>query len=170
MSQAWEEVAHIFSKNDGSLPEIEFEVHNPNALKGIYAFIQQHSRVIETTAGAYYWSKAKGAEVPIALGDDPVTPLLADEAEPFHLVFGDIVSPSGRPVPPLGLFVFADGVTLDYRMGPDWNSDSVTGFFEILEKVAQLADAHKFDHKENLNDGGDELLTIWLRWRRSRNA
>ena len=65
--------------------------------------------------------------------ENPALKLIEGEAEPFHVVFGGIKSSSGKVVPDLGVFVMAsDYISLDYKMGKQWNTEAVIGLFEIM--------------------------------------
>ena len=162
------EALPIFSRDDGSLPEVEFDVSNAQDIRAAYLFLQSCACRIESRKkAACYWSKSKGVLVPIGLGDDPVPALMSGDTDPLHIVFGGIRSPSGQAVPALGIFVFCDALAIDYRMGSDWDSSAILGLFEILDRIAEITGASKFAHRDNdnENDEGDRLLRLWTRWR-----
>lgn len=112
-------VSEILSKNDGSLPSIEFDFGEEEHSSAAYALIQNQASCL-TSQGAYYWSKSKEIEVPIEFGENPADLVLTGEAEPFHVVFGGMRSSSGASSPGLGLFILGSTqISLDYRMGMD---------------------------------------------------
>jgi hypothetical protein len=114
-------VLQILSKNDGSLPDIEFDFGLEKCVATAYQVIQNHSSYINSLK-PYYWSRLNEVEVPIIFGQNPAEILLTGDAEPFHLVFGGIISPSGENIPDLGVFVLGETViSLDYKMGEYWN-------------------------------------------------
>ena len=159
----------LFSADDGTLPEVEFQEVPGTAVRESYLFIQSCASRIESVR-ATFWSKLQQAEIPIEFGTDPVQKLLDGEAEPFHLVFGGVESPSGKTVPALGVFVFETTIAIDYRMGVSWNLKAVEGFFEILDRIANIIKVNDFLHKENINDHGEDLLQIWQAWRKRHAA
>lgn len=169
MAEQLSDAVSLFDSDDGSLPEVQFDVPNPDSVRDSYLFVQACASRIESRR-ACYWSRSQNIEVPITIGDDPVAELIAGNAESFHVVFGGVVSPSGYRVPPLGVFVFLNELAIDYRMGKDWDIDSIGGFFEILDRVAVITGVCRFDHKENDNDADNRLLEIWTQWRASHAA
>jgi hypothetical protein len=151
-------VLRILSENDGSLPDIEFDFGLEKCVAAAYQVIQYHSSHIDSLK-PYYWSRSREIEVPIIFGQNPAEILLIGEAEPFHLVFGGIISPSGKNVPDLGVFVLSEAViSLDYRMGEYWNEESVEGLFEIMSILKKLSFNTKIKHLGNYFDYEETIL------------
>ena len=118
----------------------------------------QASAAMFASSDARYWSKVLGAEVPIEYGENPVLALLSGEAEPFHVVFGGLTSPSGAPIPDLGLFILGvDFVALDYRMATEWDSAAVEGLFSLMRELSNLA-VCRISHTGNIFDPTGEIL------------
>lgn len=151
-------VVQILSENDGSLPDIEFDFGLEKCVATAYQIIQNQSSYIDSLK-PYYWSRLREIEVPIIFGQNPAKFLLTGDAEPFHLVFRGIISPSGKSVPDLGLFVLAETViSLDYRMGEYWNEKSVEGLFEIMSILKSLSCNTKINHLGNFFDHEETIL------------
>lgn len=162
-------ISHLFLHDDGTLPELEFSVETPQAVEQIYAFLQSLASRLESE-NPCYWSDAREIEVPISFDENPTTSLISGDASSMHVLFGGINSPSGRAVPALGVFLASDCVIIDYRMGPEWSESAVVGFFEIIDKVAQLAGTSTFEHRQNLRDTGGQLLEAWRVWQEKESG
>jgi hypothetical protein len=94
------------------------------------------------------WGKAETNVIETQAGKAEI--LLTGDAEPFHLVFGGIISPSGKSVPDLGVFVLGETViSLDYRMSEYWNKESVEGLVEIMMSMKSLSCNTKIKHVGN---------------------
>jgi hypothetical protein len=151
-------VLQILSKNDGSLPDIEFDFGLEKCVATAYQVIQNHSSYINSLK-PYYWSRLHEVEIPIIFGQNPAKILLTGDAEPFHLVFGGITSPSGKNVPDLGVFVLDETViSLDYRMGEYWNEESIEGLFELMMSMKSLSYNTKIKHIGNFFDYEETIL------------
>jgi len=55
-------------------------------------------------------------------------------AEPFHVLAPGLQF-AGVVIPDLGVFVWPDEVTLDYRMGPEWGRRQLLALFELLRQL-----------------------------------
>jgi hypothetical protein len=151
-------VVEIMCKNDGSLPDIEFDFGLEKCVDVAYRIIQQHSTHI-VTVDPYYWSNSRDVDIPIIFGQNPAEIFLAGEAQSFHLVFGGIKSPSGKSIPDLGVFVLMETmVSLDYRMGEDWNAEAVEGLFEIMLLLKSISSTTIIKHLGNYFDYEETIL------------
>lgn len=163
-------VKKILSENDGSLPDIEIDFGENHVVADAYALIQTKTSKL-VSSGAYYWSKSRNEEYPIRFGDNPAVLYLKGEAEPFHVVFGGIRSSSGFLVPDLGVFVLGPGlISLDYRMGSEWNDAAILGLFELLNELSSLASEVMISHLTNINDPDGTVLSGALNNWRAANA
>ncbi|WP_444946300.1 hypothetical protein ACJJIP_04640 [Microbulbifer sp. VTAC004] len=167
MIEDWSELIEIFGENDGSLPDIE--IANLTAEEVIlgYEILRNHAGCI-SSENTYYWSVSKQCEVPISLEDNPSELVVSSEAEPFHLCFGNVKSPSGKELPELGLFVFSNSLALDYRMGPEWNQDAIEGLFELISAITKKSQNFEIEHKTNINDHDGSIFKS--HWAAYQNA
>ncbi|HEU4653185.1 MAG TPA: hypothetical protein VFS47_04325 [Steroidobacteraceae bacterium] len=156
----------VLSHNDGSLPDINFDFGGVRVVADAYAVIQRRANVL-TSVGSYYWSKSEEKECPISFGENPAELVLSGEAEPFHVVFGGLVSPSGNRIPDLGFFVLGeDFVALDYRMGPEWTVPAIEGLLALMDELASLALNTVVTHESNIFDpDGKILIQAFEEWR-----
>jgi hypothetical protein len=151
-------VVEIMYKNDGSLPDIEFDFGLEKCVDTAYWIIQQHSTHI-VSVDPYYWSNSRNVDIPIIFGQNPAEIFLSGEAQSFHLVFGGIKSSSGKNIPDLGVFVLMENmVSLDYRMGEDWNTEAVEGLFEIMLLLKLISSKTIIKHLGNYFDREETIL------------
>jgi hypothetical protein len=145
-------------KNDGSLPDIEFDFGLEKCVDTAYQIIQQHSTRIDTV-NPYYWSNSRDVAIPIVFSQNPAEIFLSGDAQSFHLVFGGISSPSGKCIPDLGVFVLTETIiSLDYRMGEDWNTEAVKGLFEIMLLLKSISSTTTIKHIGNYFDYEEIIL------------
>jgi len=161
-----EAVVKVLEKNDGSLPDINFDFNDEKPIPRAYQYIQNISSEL-ISKGAFYWSKTKQTEIPIKFGENPAIKLIEGEAEPFHVVFGGIKSSSGKSVPDLGVFVLSSNyISLDYRMGAYWNTEAVIGLFEIMLVLESLSKSTIISHQGNIFEQEKELVTAYINWKK----
>ncbi len=167
-------VVEIMCENDGSLPDIEFDFGLEKCVDTAYQIVQQHSTHI-VTVNPYYWSNSRDIDIPIIFGQNPAKILLSGDAQPFHLVFGGIRSPSGNSIPDLGVFVLMESVlSLDYRMGKYWNTEAVEGLFEIMSLLKSISSGTIIKHVGNYFDYEEKILMFafdnWLMERQTESG
>ncbi len=163
----WDELLSVFGTNDGSLPDIELNnLSGEEVIRG-YAFVRDHSGCISST-GHYYWSIANQCEVPFSYEDNPAEYVVSGKAESFHVCFDGVKSPSGKRVPELGLFVFADSLSFDYRMGAGWNEEALQGLFEMILCLSEGSERMEVLHKTNIFDEDGAIFESY--WNAVRNA
>ncbi|MFD2178572.1 hypothetical protein [Veronia pacifica] len=161
MIDNWDSLLEIFGTDDGSLPDIELGHLSADEVIRGYEFIRNHAARISSKEPSY-WSTSKDCDVPFGFEDNPAIQVISGEAESFHLCFDGLNSPSGKHIPELGLFVFTDCLSLDYRMGPQWNKEAVQGLFELISCMSKDYEDMKIAHKTNINDDdGSIFKTHW---------
>ena len=150
----------IFQEDDGSLPDIELDNLSGDEVILGYEIIRNSSTHI-SSKDSTYWSIVKEKDIPILFTDNPATKVISDDAEPFHLCFGGIKSPTGKTIPDLGLFVFQNSLALDYKMGEDWNKDAIDGLFELLISLDNKFTNMKLSSVNNIFDEDEVFLNTW---------
>jgi hypothetical protein len=60
------------------------------------------------------------------------------------------ISINGIAIPDLGLFVWTDELTLDYRMGKEWSGSVLCAFFELLYELTAIEPNLKLDLGDNV--------------------
>ena len=157
MIECWDNLLEVFGTDDGSLPDIELDhLSDDEVIRG-YEFIRNHAARISSKQPSY-WSKSKDCDIPFGFEDNPAIKVVSGEAESFHLRFDGFKSPSGKQIPELGLFVFIDCLSFDYRMGPQWNKESLQGLFELISCMSKDYENVKITHKTNINDDDGSIF------------
>ncbi|BFM05008.1 hypothetical protein [Halioxenophilus aromaticivorans] len=161
MIEDWSELLSIFTENDVSLPDIELlHLSGREAIAGYERFGNFAGYI--SSEIPYYWPVTNQCEVSILFTDNPSVQFVAGEAEPFHLCFGGIKSLTGKKLPELGafvfVFVFADSLVIDYRMGPEWTQAALEGLFEILLAITAKFQNYPIEHKINIKDNDGSIF------------
>ena len=159
------EVRNILKENDGSLPDVEFDFGTAPIAVTAYALVQNRATAAESSFG-HYWSKSRSIDCPIVFGENPALAFVDGDAEPFHVCFGGIKSSAGSAIPPLGFYVLDRGaVSLDIRMGPEWNSEAIAGLFELMRDLCGLSSPVSISHQGNEYDpDGETFLGAFQSW------
>jgi hypothetical protein len=167
MIENWDSLLELFGTDDGSLPDIELnKLLGDEVVRG-YEFVRKHSGRISSKEPSY-WSTSKDCDVLFTYEDNPAKLVVSGEAESFHLCFDEIISPAGKRIPELGLFVFADSLSFDYRMGPQWEIEAIQGLFEFISSMSKNFKSMEISHKTNINDDDGTILQSY--WEAYKNA
>ena len=123
-----------FETDDGSLPEIEFEFESPEKI--VQAFERFFCLgAVDATAngGCKLWNIRENKEIPFS-GPQASRLLQGGEIEPFHIVLSGI-SLGGTSIPELGVELYPAGMTIDYRMGPEWGEAQIRAIAILLRDL-----------------------------------
>lgn len=129
-------LSRYFETDDGSLPEIEVAYSESSQVSAAFNHFFACGARNVTRGGGSLWIRASQSERPFA-GPDDATLVTTGAADPFHLVLGS-VNGAATPIPDLGVFVFTDNLTLDYRMGPSWGAREIQSFLLLLQQLQAL--------------------------------
>jgi hypothetical protein len=129
----WSELRDHFEIDDGSLPEIRVDYADPEAMIRGYATLREQARNVHGHLS--FWSISDEEARPLDSVPNAATLVVSGEAEPFHVLLVG-VQPRGITLPDLGVFVDADRLTLDYRMGDEWGPAEVESLFALLSSLA----------------------------------
>ena len=129
MNDAWSIAYDNFDTDDGSLPGILFSNLRPRSVQFIHDYFRINGTV-ETENPTIYIEKL-AADVPLEDIADPAQVVIDGGSHSFHCCFKGVTN-AAQEFPTLGLFIFADSVEIDYRMGPAWNRDNVNALFSFL--------------------------------------
>ena len=157
-------VVEILAENDGSLPDIDFYFIDEGKVAQAYALIQARATHL-VSKDACYWSTSRQMDLPVVMGQNLAEMVVMGESPGSHIVYGGLTSNSGAPIPDLGVGVY-DGtrISLDYRMGSDWNEAAIEGLFEIMSEWKNLSVNVLITHSANLFDFDDILITEFNLW------
>ena len=136
MNPGWQISKANFTKDDGSLPGVEFRDLTSDSVRRIvsYFFTEGTIDSPETTVH----DLIAGKDVLISAVSDPTGMVFSGAASHFHCCFSGL-SWNKLSLPVLGLFVFSDSLEIDYRMGGDWIPEKVDAFFGLLSHLISLA-------------------------------
>jgi hypothetical protein len=80
---------------------------------------------------------------------DAARRVVSESAESFHFLLQS-VQRGGAVIPDLGVFVSADLVILDYRMGGSWGSPQLAALFDLLHELQRLAPEAKIKLEDHI--------------------
>jgi hypothetical protein len=129
-------LTNYFDTDDGSLPEIDVTYAEPSLVPLAFRHLYARGARNVTRGGGLIWISETHTEKSFA-GPDDASLVASGVAAPFHVVLADIVG-LGCPIPPLGVFVLADRITLDYRMGSEWAPAQIKSLLNLLRELQGL--------------------------------
>ncbi|USH05323.1 hypothetical protein K6Q96_19125 [Grimontia kaedaensis] len=160
MIEHLKEVQEILKENDGSLPDIEINEIKGEEVVRAYEIVRDASENL-TSEECYYWSLRHNKDINIKYGDNPASLVISEEAEPFHVCFDGTVSPTGKKIPVLGVFVFHESFNIDIRMGPEWTLEAIEGLFELIKKITKNCSNYELKHSGNIFDEDGIFERVW---------
>ncbi|MEZ6235551.1 MAG: hypothetical protein R3B68_15300 [Phycisphaerales bacterium] len=83
--------------------------------------------------------------------------------EEIHFVF--TVEFGGVSMPPLGLWVFEDGIGLNIRMGPEWTQRCAIAYLELLRSIWNRVPSPRLEFLEFNNESG--FRSLWAEFLKS---
>lgn len=125
-----------FSKNDGSLPEVEIAFRDPALIPKAFAFLFARGGVVASEGEPTLWRRDTEKDVAFT-GPECADLVIGETADPFHELLGGI-SVEGTRIPDLGVFVHQGGLILDYRMGPEWGFDQISALMTLLNHFRHM--------------------------------
>jgi hypothetical protein len=132
---AWDRLHWLFDTDDGALYDIRLAGLDEAGVAAAFEFIRASAAVIPD---ALFWNTALAREEQVAVCPDAARLVACGLAEPFHLLAPGLEF-AKAVIPDLGVFVWADEVTLDYRMGPEWDRPQLLALFELLRQLRAAA-------------------------------
>ena len=134
--ELWNAIRGCFETDDGSLPSIEINGLSASDVALVYKNLRERSRLWDKDA--VFWDVERECQAPVDSVENAAVLVAQGRAESFHICLADLMVNSVA-LPDIGVFVFSDGIELDYRMGPDWTRARVLAFFELLCQLVNLA-------------------------------
>ena len=119
--------------SDGSLPEISISFKDSESLKGAINYLVVNSQL---DSEATIWDK--DSEQDIAL-ETLSKPNLADKLTDGH----HILLHNFHEMPSLGLGIFSNSISIDFRVGSEWSVKAVLNLVELLDLFKSRFKAYK---------------------------
>ncbi len=132
---AWERLRWLFDTDDGGLYDIRLAELDEPGVAAAFEFIRARSAV---SPDALFWHTGLERDQRVADYPDAARLVARGVAEPFHVLAPGLEF-AGAVIPDLGVFVWPDEVTLDYRMGPEWGPPQLVALFELLRQLVAVA-------------------------------
>ena len=117
------------------LPGVLLRATRVHVLRQSVEFIRSRAAV---TPDARFWHTQLERDERVADHPDAARLVVRGVAEPFHVLASGLVF-AGVVLPDLGVFVWTDEVTLDYRMGPEWGRSQLLALLELLRQLVAAA-------------------------------
>ena len=154
---AWDQLRKLFDTDDGGLYDIRLAGLGEASLVVAFDFIRSRASVM---ADALFWHT--GLQKDQRVADYPDAPRLVAQgtAEPFHVLASGLEF-CGAVLPDLGVFVWPDELTLDYRMGPEWDRPQLIALFELLRQLVAVAGGHVGLGRHTLPRVDAEFVGAW---------
>lgn len=130
------ELLPYFATNDGSLPELEVTFDDPAASARAFHELFQLRATDVTRGGGKVWILDGEYERSFE-GPTDADLVVIGKVQPFHVVL-DGIQVGAVPLPELGVFFDISGLTIDYRMGPEWSELHIAEFTRLLRKFKDL--------------------------------
>ncbi len=132
---AWDRLCWLFDTDDGGLYDIRLSGLDEPGLVKAFEFIRSRATI---TPNALFWHTGLQQDQRVAEYPDAARLVAQGVAEPLHVLASGIEF-TGVALPALGVYLWPDEVTLDYRMGPEWARPQLCALFELLRQLATVA-------------------------------
>ena len=131
----WQELHYLFDTDDGSLPEIWIMNLSKDGVVAVFSYLQNASNRI--TSSASFWSIEDQQDKPVNSVPNAADCVIQGRAEAFHCLLEGLAY-NGVVIPDIGVFIFDDQVSLDYRMGREWDARKLKALFDILKELKRI--------------------------------
>ncbi len=158
-SEHWNLAGCCFCEDDGSLPGVEIQNLSTNEVAQIYSWIRSNSTV--ESLDPVFWDNRNDRNRPIDSVPNAAALVAAGDAAPFHVAVSNLIV-DRVAIPTLGVFVFQDMISLDYRMGSEWQAEQVFAFFTLIRKLVRFSQAGSV-HPET-NEGPPHPDAFAISW------
>lgn len=127
----WPRLRHLFEVDDGSLPDIFIEDLSPEQIVAVYDWLRA---LCSGPGDSTLWQLDCQDDVLVRDVAHPARDFVQGKVEGFrHGLVG--LRMGGVELPPLTVSVDAGGLSMDYRMGPGWNEQTLCALLELLGQV-----------------------------------
>ncbi|QDT46337.1 hypothetical protein Pan258_03550 [Symmachiella dynata] len=130
--ELWSGVESNFSQDDGSLPCVDIQNLTTTEIGEIYLLIRGHSRVV--SVDPCFWDIRSSSDRHIDEVSNAASLVTSQRAEPFYFAV-EGVSFENVEIPCIGIQVFQDSLSFDYKMGSEWGPKQAFAFFSFLKAL-----------------------------------
>ena len=155
----WGELHAYFDTNDGSLPELWLTLRTPADLVTVVTHLHNYGRLSPHTD--WVWFDTDNHEQPLTDVGAVAALVSAGLVPPFHVLLTDLVVEMVR-LPDLGMFVMSEWIVLDYRMGAEWQPETLAALFSLLAILAETVPSMTLTLENNVSSSWqDHFVTTW---------
>ena len=124
-------VRHLFTNDDGSLPDIYVLGLTSTEADELYRSIRLQTL---DPGDAVTWSNSEQASIPIRELVNPAESLAKGRIALFRHLLGGF-APSGTELPELTVAMEPDHISFDHRMGAHWTDDAIEALLAFLARI-----------------------------------
>ena len=154
---AWDRLRWLFDTDDGGLYDIRLTGLDEAGLVNAFEFVRSRANL---TTDARFWHTELQQDQRVADYPDAARMVVQGIAEPFHVLARGLEF-DGAVIPDLGVFVWADEMTLDYRMGPEWDWPQLLALFELLRQLVSVTNGRVSLGRHVLPDVDAQFVGEW---------
>jgi hypothetical protein len=155
---AWDRLRWLFDTDDGALYDIRLTGLDETGLVAAFEFVRSRSAV---TPEGNFWHTGLERDQQVADYPDAAQLVTRGFAEPFHVLTHGLKF-AGAVIPDLGVYVWQEEITLDYRMGPEWGRPQLIALFELLRQLAALAGGRVSLGQDVLPQVDNQFVSEWV--------
>lgn len=133
-SNLCQQFGYFFNTDDGGLPEIE--IKNLSKKEGKNIFLSLFESGGKLSDNQRIW--VKDSEINCEDFED-LSSLYDALLEPSQHVIVEKIQVGASTIPPIGVFAFENEIELNYKMGKEWNENSIYALFDFFKIVKKIA-------------------------------
>ena len=154
---AWDRLRWLFETDDGGLYDIRLTGLDEAGLVKAFEFMRSRANI---TPDALFWHIGLQDNQRVADYPDPARLVAQGVAEPFHVLATGLEF-DGAVIPDLGVFVWDNELTLDYRKGTEWGRPQLLALFELLRQLASATGGRVSLGRHVLPDVDAQFVGEW---------
>ncbi|QGW83793.1 hypothetical protein [Variovorax paradoxus] len=132
----WLQIADLFDKDDGSLPDIFVDNLSPEQIEQVYDWVMSQCVVVGDPSA---WHVTEQKDIPLRAVPAPAKAFVNGEIETFRHGLGGLTI-GGCELPLLTVSLETPTcISFDYRSGPEWNERTITAFLQFVLGIREQA-------------------------------
>jgi hypothetical protein len=129
--ELWRRVGSLFYEDDQMLHHIHLSNLSARSIPRLTAHLQNIAARISPINA---WDRISNVAIEMDDLAEGAKRVVLEELDPVHALLSGMVVNRAK-LPDIGLLIFADELTLDYRKGKEWSPKVVTAFFELIRQL-----------------------------------